>query len=206
MIMQQVNLYQDRLKQNEKTVINPYIASVAAVLILLLGFSIYLFIDRNDTKNSLKTTRQQLLAAETQVQLLQVKYPKQQINSLLKQQISRSQNTLASLSRIIKLLSDKSSDQTQGFSRYFTALAQQSISEVWLRNIAIDAQNSTLTLQGSSYNPDQIAVLLQKLHDETIFQGKVFAKLVISQAQDSNNQVDFTVSTLTEITEKTNHD
>jgi len=206
-MIQQVNLYQDCLNQGpEKPAINQYISSLIAITLLLFFYSIYLFIDLNNTKDNLIISKQQLSDAETQVQLLQVKYPKQQINDLLKQEISRSRNTLSSLSQVIQLLSDKTSDQTQGFSRYFSALARQSISEVWLRKITINGQRDSLTLQGSTYNPDKIPVTLQKLRDEAVFQGKIFTRLNMAQAQDNNNQINFAVSTLSDFSEQDNHD
>mgnify|MGYP000102422244 FL=1 len=206
-MIQQVNLYQDCLNHGpEKPAINQYISSLIAITLLLFFYSIYLFIDLNNTKDNLIISKQQLSDAETQVQLLQVKYPKQQINDLLKQEISRSRNTLSSLSQVIQLLSDKTSDQTQGFSRYFSALARQSISEVWLRKITINGQRDSLTLQGSTYNPDKIPVTLQKLRDEAVFQGKIFTRLNMAQAQDNNNQINFAVSTLSDFSEQDNHD
>jgi len=206
-MIQQVNLYQDCFKQNQNTpAFNLHLVSLVSLIVILFCYSIYLYIDINNTKNTLTSNKQLLAAAETQVQLLQVKYPRQQINKLLEQEISRSQSVHSSLSRVIQLLSDKSSDQTQGFSRYFSALAQQNISEVWFKKITIDGNKNTLTLQGSSYNPDKIPLMLQKLHNEAIFQGKIFAQLIMTQAKDNDSQIDFTVSTLTDLSEQENHD
>lgn len=205
-MIQQVNLYQEILQSRPRAVLNPYILGLTVVMLVLIGISVYITVDLNNTKNSLQQAKQQLRKAETHVQLLQVQYPKKQINTLLTQEISRSQNILASLSRVIHLLTDKKSDQTQGFSRYFSALARQSISDVWLRTIYINAQTNNLELQGSTYIAEKIPVFIQKLHNETVFQGKHFEKLTMSQAEASENQIDFTVSSTTEPLEQKNHD
>ena len=206
-MIQQVNLYQEILQQNRSgPVTNRYILGLTVVMLLLIGMSIYIAVDLNNTKSSLQKAKQQLREAETRVQQLQVQYPKQQINTLLTQEITRSQNILASLSRVIHLLTDKESDQTQGFSRYFSALARQSISDVWLTTIYINGQTNNLKLQGSTYIAEKIPVFIQKLHNEPVFQGKHFEQLIISQAEESENQIDFTVSNITEPLEQENHD
>jgi len=203
---QQVNLYQEILQSRSRPVINPYILGLTVITLVLIGISVYITVDLNNTKNSLQQAKQQLKKAETRVQLLQAQYPKQQINTLLTQEISRSQNILASLSRVIHLLTDKESDQAQGFSRYFSALARQSIPDVWLRTIYINAQTNNLELQGSTYTAEKIPVFIQKLHNESVFQGKHFEKLIITQSKESENQIDFTVSSTTEPLEQENHD
>ena len=206
-MIQQVNLYQEILQQNSiRPVIDRYIIGSTVVILLLIGMSIYITLDLNNTKNSLQQAKQDLKEAETRIQLLQVQYPVQQINTLLTQEISHSQNILASLSQVIYLLTDKKSDLTQGFSRYFSALARQSISDVWLTNIYINGQTNNLQLQGSTYIAEKIPVFIQKLHNESVFQGKHFKKLIMSQAEEPENQIDFTVSSTTELLEHENHD
>jgi hypothetical protein len=205
-MIQQVNLYQEIFQSRSRPVINPYILGLTVVLLVLIGISVYITVNLNSTKYSLQQAKQQLRKAETHVQLLQVQYPKQQINTLLTQEISRSQNVLASLSQVIHLLTDKKSDQTQGFSRYFSALARQSIPDVWLRTIYINAQTNNLELQGSTYTAEKIPVFIQKLQNESVFQGKHFEKLIITQSKESENQIDFTVSSTAEPLEQENHD
>jgi len=205
-MIQQINLYQNVLKKNKsQTAINP-LHGLLALGILLIGCSIYLLFNMNATKNSLHQARQQLLETETQIADLKVKYPEAKTNPLLTQEINRSQGMLSSLSQIVHLLTNKQSDQTQGFSRYFLALSRQNISEVWLSNIAINGKESSLTLQGSTYNAEKIPLLLQKLQHESIFQGKNFAKLVISQAEESTGKINFTVSSTDETLEQAHHD
>lgn len=206
-MIQQINLYQGRLKKSQnKPAIYRYIYGSVTALVLLIGFSLYILSDLNNTKSSLKKTKQQLREAETQVKVLQIQYPQKQINPLLSQELSRLQNIVGSLSRVIHLLNDKESDQTQGFSRYFSALAKQGISDVWLSNISIDAKKHTIKLEGSTYNTEKIPVFIQALHHEPVFQGKNFAKLVITQDKGTENQVNFTINTTTEIFEQEEHD
>jgi len=206
-MIQQINLYQDILKQDQaKPVINSTLLGLLAFILLIIAFSLYLVLDLNNTKKSLELAKQQLSKAETRVQLIQVQYPKQQLNSLLTEEVSRSQTMLASLSRIIEKLTDENSDQTQGFSRYFSALARQSMADIWLTNIIINAHKHSLLIQGSTYNPEKVAVFLQKLHHESVFRGKIFAKLIMSKAEEIDHQINFAVSTTSEMLEPKTHE
>jgi len=116
---------------------------------------------------------------------------------------------LGDLSQVIHLLSNKKSDQTQGFSRYFSALARQSIADVWLSGIHINADQQSIVLKGSTFYPGKTPVFLQNLQNEAVFKGKSFAKLEMIQAEKNNSQINFTISTFVEKTdalEQKSHD
>jgi len=198
-MIQQVNLFKDSLKQSQaKPMLNSYVYGLMAILILLSVYSAFLWLELNNTKNSLQLAKQQLIQAESKVQVLKVEHPKQQINTLLSHELSRSQQVFNSLSQVIGLLTDEKSDQTQGFSAYFSALARQSITGAWLTNISINTQKHTINLQGRTYQAEKIALLLQNLHHEPSFQGRSFAKLIMTQAEESESQIDFAINTVDE--------
>lgn len=203
-MIQQINLYQDILNKNQsKPVVNSYTYGLVLALLLLLGFSIYLFIDQNNTKESLQKAQQQLSDTEIEIQNLRIQYPQQQADPLITQEISRLQNILSSLSQVVYLLSDNKSDQTQGFSRYFSALARQSISDVWLTDISINTEQNNFSLKGSTFNTEKIPVFLKKLHQEPIFKGRTFSTLTMSQTKENSQQLDFFVSTIIKASEQT---
>ncbi len=206
-MIQQINLYQNVLKPNQtKPMINRCFFSLIAAILLLIGYSIYLVVDLNSSKKNLQQAKQELSNSELQMALLKVQYPQQKTDPLLVQELSQSQNILNSLSGVIDLLTNNKSDQTQGFSRYFMALARQSIADVWLSQIIMDAEKNMIILKGSTYKDEKIPDFLKKLNKETVLHGRNFAKLSMTQAKDDENLIDFMVSTSTEILEKTIHD
>ncbi len=206
-MIQQVNLYQSILdSQQPRPFISPFTLGLMLILLLFFVYSIYLVLDLKNTRDELAATSLQLTEANTRVQLLQIQYPKQHINKLLIQEISLSQGIQSSLARIIDLLNDKTSDQTQGFSRYFSAFARQSIADVWLNTININASEHSIKLEGSTFQAEKIPVFLQKLHHEAIFQGRNFATLSMVQAEQSNHQINFMVNTSADSEEQENHE
>ncbi len=201
-MIQQINLYQNAFKPETKSALKNYIYALILAVILILGFSIYLLIDQSNTETSIQQAHQQLSDAEQQVLFMQEQYPEQQVNPLVLEEISRYQKILSSLSQVVYLLSDNESDQTQGFSRYFSALARQSSSEIWLTEISIDAEENNLSLRGSTFNSKTIPEFLQKLHSEPVFKGRIFESLDMSQSAKLKKQLDFYVSTIAKTLEE----
>lgn len=206
-MIQQVNLYTDIFKQTKQgSAINAFFYGAVAIISLLVAFSIFLLIALNNTKGNIQVAKQNLIQTESRIQLLQAQYPKQQTNKLLTEELSHYQNKVNNLSHVIQLLSDKASDQTQGFSRYFSALARQSIAEIWLTNISINGIQHNINLQGSTYQPEKVALFLQNLHHEAVFQGQSFAKLVMKQAKENKDQIDFSINSTNELSEQKKDD
>ena len=209
-MIQQVNLYHHLFEQKkEKPTHNRYLIGLALFLLLLAGFSIYLFVDIKQTKTNLEQAQLNLQDTEMQIEDLRTQYPEQPVDSQITHEITRLENILTNLASVLHLLTDKESDQTQGFSHYFSALGRQSITEVWLSNIHIDAEKQNLTLKGSTFYPEKTPVFLQNLQQEPIFQGKSFAKLIMSRSEKNASQVDFIISTAikkTQAVEQADHE
>ena len=192
-MIQQVNLYQQGGK-DQHPLANPYMLTVmAAVLIMMLVSGLEM--------SALKTDRQQagllqnqLQQAQTHLHQLQAEYPNQQIDSVLNQELQQTQSYYQNLSQLLELLADNRSDRSKGFSRYLSALAEQADSNVWLTGIRINSEKDSIGLKGSTYMPEQIPLLLQRLQNSSVFKGRHFAKLSIAQSPENPEQIDFSVS------------
>lgn len=193
-MIQQINLYQQGDTGHGHVLLNPYLLSVLGVCLVLLiagGFASHTLHRRQAELQQLQAQAQQ---AQAQLQNFQSKYPHQQIDALLNQEIQQSQSLYHSLSHVLERLQEDQSDQTQGFSAYLSALAEHADNSVWLTGIKIDSTNNNIRLQGSTFKPEQIALLLQGLQHTAPFQGRHFARLHIQQAPDAGEQTDFSVS------------
>jgi len=193
-MMQQINLYQEPETSHSYLLLNPYLLSGALVCLALLATAFLTSQSVAELQSQRQQLQQQLQYATAEVLMLQAQLPSQQSNSLLEQQLQESQSVFQSLSQIVEMLADDQSDQVQGFSRYFKALAEQSDNKVWLTKIDINATNENLSLQGSTFQPELIPVLLQRLQQTEAFKGRHFSQMQIRRAKDSAEQVDFSVS------------
>jgi len=206
-MIQQVNLYKNILNQEQATpVLKNYLYGLIAIIFLVMSYSLFLIVENNGIKNNITHTKQQLITAESDLNSVQIKYPKKTIDPLLVQELSHSKMMLNNLSKVVHMLNDKSSDQVQGFSRYFSALANQSMAAVWLTDIDIDGKNNTILLQGSTYQAEKTAVFLQQLHHEKAFQGRSFAKLSMTQSEHDENLLNFIINTTDATLEQDSHD
>ncbi|MCF7969663.1 MAG: hypothetical protein K9L22_00665 [Methylococcaceae bacterium] len=196
-MIQQINLYQAAV-QEEKAGLNKqmYILGVSLLLLFALCYSAWQGWQVHQLNAELHIKQTQLNTEINDLSLIQSQYPKQETDPLLVSELKRLQNISASLERIVTLLSDQQSDKNTGFSAYFNALAEQSINSLWLSKIDIDAETKTIRLEGSTYLPDALSILIERLNKEASFKGRYFAHLHMQAAENNAKQINFTISTL----------
>jgi hypothetical protein len=194
-MIQQINLYQFGDQDDSDILHNPYLLAILASIFLLFAISAFNLVQLYNHQETKQQLQMQLQAAQSSLQQLQVKYPKQQIDNGLNQQLQQTRGYYQNLSQIIELFSNPSADRNQGFSGYFSALAEQADNQVWLTGIHIDNEDDEITLSGSTFKPDQIPLLFQRLQHTSIFKGKHFARLDVRPSELTQDLVDFTVST-----------
>lgn len=194
-MIQQINLYQDIHRLNKSHGLYYYLLAIGSVFLILIVYSTLTVWNTYQLENAVQLKKSNLVETEARLKSLQIQHPKPQINSLLVAEVSRSQNRLNSLTQIAQLLTAKESDQIQGFSKYFHALASQPSNDVWLEEIDINSNDQDISLKGSTFKPEQIALFLQQLQEQPVFHGKTFAKLAIEKSESRPSQVNFTLST-----------
>ncbi|MDO9047481.1 MAG: PilN domain-containing protein [Methylobacter sp.] len=205
-MIQQVNLYQDILNQGrKKSGINLYWVGLSVIALLLVGFSVYLTWNTKNTETHVQQLRQNLEVEHARVNLISSNIPKQEIDTQLAAEVAQWQNMLDELTQTMQLLSDKSTDQSPGFSSYFQALSNQSIPDVWLSALYLDEQQQVINIEGSTFKPEKIPYFLQQLQKEPIFNGYSFAKLIMQQSKTMPNQMDFKLSTTLDAPDKKDH-
>jgi Tfp pilus assembly protein PilN len=204
MIVQQVNLYQDSVKQKQPD-LQLYLIAAVILFCFLIGFSLINFslIRSQHQKQELIEQKLQALNAEqTHVKLLQAKIPKQEIDTALIAQIQQWQKKLIELQQIVTILSDNEGFAAHGFSPYFQALANNPSPEVWLTGIHFDAKQQLIRLEGSTFKPDKIPYFLQQLQKEPSFHRRTFAMLGIQNSGQNLKLMKFKLSTRLEIPKK----
>jgi hypothetical protein len=205
-MIQQVNLYQDSLRQGQAgTGMSHYSAGLIGIALLLMGISLYLLWSLGNLKTQMEQSHQSLNAEEARVAHLLSKLPKQENNASLADEIEQLQNRINELTQTLQLLTAKKSGATQGFSRHFQALADQSIPEVWLSKIHISGTQRIIDLEGSTFKPGQIPYFLQQLQKEPVFHGQTFAKLLMLKSEKIPGQIDFKLNTTLEPGENIEH-
>lgn len=193
--MQQVNLYSEILKQQQKqSGIKLTTAFLAAVALLCVSFSAYLLGHISTIETELHQAQLTLNQEQARVNALLSKRPSQEPNTSVLAEIEQWQNSVNEASQTLQMLAGREAILSQGFSIYLQALANQSNHEIWLSAIHIDGKNSELSIEGSTFKPEQIPQALQQLQQEPAFKGQTFAKLSMQQSAKIVGQMDFTLS------------
>jgi Tfp pilus assembly protein PilN len=194
-VTQQINLYREILKQQQKqSGIKLYSLTLAALALLCVGFSAYLLWDISTIETKLSQARLSLNQEQARINELLSKRPSQELNTSVLAEVEQWQNSINEASQTLQMLAGKGTVLSHGFSSYFQALANQSDPEVWITAIHIDGQNRGINIEGSTFKPEQIPLLLQQLQKESVFKGQTFSKLEMEQSTKIAGQMDFTLS------------
>ena len=193
--MQQVNLYRELLKQQQKhSGIKLYAVIFSAISLWCLSFSAYQYWNIRNIESELQQAQLILNQEQAKVSEILLKRPSQELNGQLLTEIDRWQNSVNQASQTLQLLVGGEASLLQGFSSYFDALANQSNTDVWLTSIHIDGQSRGMNIEGSTFKPEQIPQVLQHLQQEPAFKGQTFARLVMHQSVKIEGQMDFILS------------
>lgn len=194
MIIQQVNLYQDRFR--EQKLLFSARQLFAVMLILMVGGVIAsYFIESNlenakrenfAVKQNQKKIADELNAANAELaELLADKRMDQEIAG-----ISREVNARK---KVLAFVSANQFGSGQGFSSYLTALSDLHVDNVWLDEISL-AENY-LKIRGSALSADLVPVYFDRFSEETVFQGNRFNIFQLDRKQDTDWKVDFEIAT-----------
>jgi len=205
-IMQQVNLYSEILKQQQKqSGFNLVLRSLAALALACIFVSVYSWWDTNKTEKELQLAQLSLDQQQERVNKLLAKRTNKEPDDLLIAELQQWQNSVNEAAQTLQMLAGKETVLSQGFSFYLKALAFQSNPEVWLTAIHIDGQNGGMKLEGSTFKPQQLPQRLEQLQNQSALKGLTFAKLVMNQSTKIDGQIDFTLSSTDQSLEDANN-
>jgi Tfp pilus assembly protein PilN len=194
---QQVNLYK-ALPENLAMHL-PFKSIIQLCLILLSGLlliSTFLFWEKKQIASKIKYVVDEKINAAMQIVELKKKFSADTRNILLAKEIKQLQQTVDIEQKILNVLKDPSA---MGFSKYFVALAEQIVPDLWLTRIEILDGGKKLTLTGKAYSIKLISRFVDNLKRDIRFKNK---KVMLSKAEQSiamesgtnKREVDFIVS------------
>jgi Tfp pilus assembly protein PilN len=192
---QHINLYREILKQQHKqAIITMYLTLIMGAVLMFIVFNAYLLWDINTAETSLQNKQLTLKNEQLQIDQLAAQNANPVFNTKLVDDIKQLQINIDEAAKTLQIIHDRQLLSEKNFSGYLQALANQSDSSVWITAIHIAGKNRTLSVQGSTFNPEKVPQMLQRLQKEPTFSGQSFDKLVMEPAVKYNQQIDFTLS------------
>ena len=194
--MQQINLYQPLFRKQEKifsakTMLQGGLI-VLACMLLFYGYALWQTSALSAQLREVQE-RHDKMAKQT-VELARL-YPERGKDSQLAKRVEQLRQQVQLKQIVVTRLADRSEGNTQGYSEYLEGLARQRLPQLWLTRIAIRQGGQQLELDGSTLQPDQVPLLLQRLADEKAFNGAEFKYFTMDRPEKQPHQVDFSLLT-----------
>lgn len=201
--MQQINLYQNFIKQNQqKQQVVLYAGLLGLLGLGVTAYSVYVYSEVGKLEHQVTVQRNLLESEQARLTQLIAKQPSAEVNRALVEEVGHWQNSLNELTQTLQVMSDTANMTNSGFSTIFQALARQSIPTVWLTKVTITGAQQNIDLEGSTFKPGEIPVFLQKLQTDMVFAGKSFARLTLLPDEKIPQQTNFKLRALLDEPEK----
>jgi hypothetical protein len=188
---QQINLFNPALGQKKK-----HFSTVTMLQALLLigagGLCLVAFLDyRGGTLEKLaEIGKEQLTAREAKLVKVNAQFAPRRNSPELASQVVAAQAALTTLQGAKDELQRADFGNARGHSLYFSALARQTVSGLWLTGLSISGSGRDISIEGRALRAELVPQLIRRLASEPAFHGKSFASLDISQAPSADADAD----------------
>lgn len=194
MIVQQINLYQERFK--EKRLWISATQAAAALLFVIAVAAIWSFLLNNELQQAeqqnlvIKAERDQVTAELTAINSELAKLLEDNRVDL---KIENTARQISARKRVLNFVDANRFGSGRGFSAYLVALSSLHVEDIWLNRIRL-AENF-IQIKGSALNATEVPGYLDSFSNESVFQGNRFDVFRVSRARDSDWKVDFEIAT-----------
>jgi hypothetical protein len=193
-IVQQINLYQDRFR--EKRIWISALQVAAALLVVISAGAIWSFLLHSEFEQAslsnleIKASRDRMTAELT---VANVELAKLLEDNRLDREIETTARQISARKRVLQFVDANSFGSGQGFSSYLVALSNLHVDDIWLTRIRFS--ENFVQIEGSALNAAEIPGYFDRFSEESIFQGHRFDLFQLSRASDSDWKVDFEIAT-----------
>jgi len=193
-IVQQINLYQDRFREKRLWISAAQVA--AAVLVVVAAIAIWSFMLDRELQQAqqhnlaIKADRDQmteeLAAANTELARLLK-------DSRIDIEIEDAARQISARKKVLNFVDANRFGSGEGFSAYLVALSNLQADEVWLNRIHL--AEDFVQIKGSSLSAAQVPGYFDRFSEEEVFRGNRFDLFELSRDRNSEWKVDFEIAT-----------
>jgi len=196
---QQINLFQDVLLDKPQPLQARQTGSIIAVFVgLLIVFSVLAYWQLRTANQQFRALQQQKNALETKVLALEQQYPELQKSVQLVEKIEQTKAVLAGQQQLLGYFAGRSEKGNSETIEILEGLARNRSQGVWLRKIALNTADESVSLAGTALLPEQVPQYLQLLGEKKVLSGQVFSRLKLARLQERPGQVEFSLESLAE--------
>lgn len=179
---QQINLFNPIfLKQRKYFSVAAMLQALALIALgsgLFYGYAAYQVkqLTRQSEETNTRYTAEQLRLSHYTAE-----FSPQQSMQLLEEELKNFETRVAAQQEIIKTLKSGALGNTTGYSEYMRAFARQSVHGLWLTGFNISGDAASMEIKGAVLFPELVPSYIQKLGQEQVMRGKIFASLQMQQ-------------------------
>lgn len=194
MILQQVNLYQDRLREKRLWISASQVAT--AVLIVVAGIAIWSFLLHSELQQAQQ--RNLAIKADRDRMTAELAAANAELSRLLKDsridsEIEDAARQISARKKVLNFVDANRFGSGEGFSGYLVALSNLQVEDVWLSQIRL-AENF-MQIKGSSLSAERVPGYFERFSDEEIFRGNRFDLFELSRDSENDWKIDFQIAT-----------
>jgi hypothetical protein len=199
-IVQQINLYQDRFRAKRVWISAAQVA--AALLVVIAAGSIWSFLLHTEFEQArrsnleIKAERDRMTAELT---IANADLAKLLEDHRLDREIESTARQISARNKVLKFVDANRFGSGEGFSNYLVALSHLQVDDIWLNQIRF--AEDFVQIKGSALNAAEVPGYFDRFSDEDIFQGNRFNLFQLSRARDSDWKVDFEIATIGDFNE-----
>lgn len=199
-IVQQVNLYQDRFRAKLLWISALQVA--AALLLVIAAGSIWSFLLHTEFEQArrsnleIKVERDRLTA---ELAVANADLAKLLEDHRLDREIETTARQISARKKVLKFVDANRFGSGEGFSDYLVALSHLHVDDIWLNQIRF--AEDFVQIKGSALNAAEVPGYFDRFSDENIFEGNRFDLFQLSRASDSVWKVDFEIATSSDFNE-----
>jgi lipopolysaccharide export LptBFGC system permease protein LptF len=194
MIVQQINLYQDRFREKRLWISAMQVA--AAFLVVVAVAAIWSFLLQSELGQEQQRNRQVMVDRDRiKAELTQIN---EKLAALLEddrldREIESNARQISARKKILNFVAANRFGSGQGFSSYLVALSNLKVDDIWLNKIHLG--ENYVQIKGSALNANQVPAYFDRFSSENVFQGNRFDLFQLSRDRESDWKVDFEIAT-----------
>lgn len=194
MIVQQINLYQDRFRAKRVWISAAQVA--AALLVVIAAGSIWSFLLHTEFEQArldnlkIKADRDRITA---ELLVVNGELAKLLEDHRLDRKIESTSRQISARKKVLKFVDANRFGSGQGFSSYLVALSNLHVDDIWLTRIRF-AENF-VQIKGSALKAAEVTGYFDRFSGEDVFKGNRFDLFQLNRASDSDWKVDFEIAT-----------
>lgn len=193
MIVQEINLYQDRFKPRKLWFSALQSVILLGALMLLLMVSSYWYQHRyTQAEQQQSQLQQQKTAANQQLDEIRKRLERLLADNQIEQQIQKVSKDIAIRKHMIDFVANNQFGSGKGFSDNLRALSEFRVNGVWLNEISLS--EGDMKLSGSSLRAENVPEYFNQFRRRDMFEGRLFDVFELARSEQRDWKVDFVIA------------